>query len=83
MAYEGYGDTPSHNTDYKSLSSPNNPYPTSENASRPLIRDLPSDLDEDEDRQQYGRVDIKSVDKRRRYGMTFAFLTAEQATRQI
>lgn len=83
MAYEGYGDTPSHNTDYKSLSSPNDPYSTDENTTRPLVRDLPSDLDEEQDRSHYVRVDLTSVDKRKRYGMRFAYLTAEQATRQI
>lgn len=82
MAYQGYGDTPSRDTDYKMLSSPNNPYPT-DDMSKSFIHDLPSDLDEEQDRTQYGRVDINSVDKRRRYGMQFAFLTAEQATRQI
>lgn len=82
MAYEGYGDTPSHNTDFKTLNSPNNPYTTEDNF-KSIIRDLPSpdpDLDE---YKQHGKVDIASVDKRKRYGMRFAFLSAQEATKQI
>lgn len=82
-AYEGYGDTPSHNTDFKTLNAPNNPYATEDNF-KTIIRDLPSpDVIEDEKPQRWGKVDLNSVDKKRRYGMKFAFLTAEQATKQI
>jgi hypothetical protein len=85
MAYEGYGDTPSHNTDYRSLSSPNDPYATDENLSKAIIRDLPSpdpDLDSDE-KTYYSNVDVSSIDKRKRYGMRFAYMNAQEATRQI
>lgn len=83
-AYEGYGDTPSHNTDFKTLNSPNNPYNTEDNF-KAIVHDLPSPdpIEDDGQPQHWGRVDINSVDKRRRYGMRFAFMTAEQASRQI
>lgn len=82
-AYEAYGDRPSYDTDYKSLSSPNNPYQDSDSTAKTVIRDIPSDLDEDERPVQWGRVDVKTADKRKRYGMRFAYLTAQEATRQI
>lgn len=84
VAYEGYGDRPSHDTDYKSLSSPNDPYSTEDNIAKTIIRDLPSDIDEEEEeRGQWGRVDVSTADKRKRYGMRFAYLTAQEATKQI
>lgn len=83
-AYEAYGDTPSHDTDYRSLSTPNDPYADSDSITKTIIRDLPSDEDEEEEqRTQYGRVDVTTADKKRRYGMRFVYLTAQEATRQI
>jgi hypothetical protein len=83
-AYEAYGDRPSYDTDYKSLSSPNDPYATEDNTTKTIIRDLPSpDDDQDERSQQWGRVDVNTADKRKRYGMRFAFLTAQEASKQI
>jgi hypothetical protein len=82
-AHEGYGDTPSHDSDYRTLSSPNDPYPTTENLSKAFVKDLPSDLDEEEPRGQWGKVDINTADRKKRYGMMFAYLTAQEASRQI
>lgn len=82
-AHEGYGDTPSHDSDYRTLSSPNDPYSDASNSARMIIRDLPSDLDDDESHGQWGRIDLDTVEKKRRYGYMFAYLTAQEASRQI
>ena len=81
-AFEGYGDTPSHDTDYRTLSSPNLPYPT-EDQFRTVIRDLPSDLDEESQHGQWARIDVSTAEKKRRYGQMFGYLTAQDASRQI
>jgi hypothetical protein len=86
-AWEGYGDTPVRDTSLKGLSAPNNPYPDeSVTVSRPVLKDVPSELDDELDERtkgQWGRVDIRAADKKRRYGMRFAFMSAEEASRQI
>ena len=86
MAYEGYGDTPSHDTEFNTLRSPNNPYATDDSIDRVIVKDVPADSDLDGEytnRQQYGRIDATNRDKRRRHGMRYAFQTAEEATRKI
>lgn len=86
VAYEGYGDRPSYDTDYKSLSSPNNPYQDTNSTAKMIIRDIPSDLDDGEDEEhhgQWGRIDVTTADKKRRYGIMFGYLTAQEATKKI
>jgi hypothetical protein len=87
QAFEGYGDTPAHDSEYSTLAITNDPYPTLEGSlARPLLKDIPTDDEEDLDektRQQVGRVDVKTANKRIRYGMRYAFMSAEEATKKI
>lgn len=84
IAYQGLGDTPSHDSDFNTLASPNNPYADDDTIDRVIVKDIPDpDLDAEPERQLYGRVDITNRDKRRRHGMRYAFQTAEEATRKI
>ena len=85
-AYEGYGDTPSKDSSLRALATPNNPYATAENISRPYVKDIPTDLDNNDEPQvrgERGRIDLTTKDKKRRYGMRYAFTTAEEATKAI
>lgn len=98
MAYEGYGDTPLHNTDPHAdmIISTNEPYPTGIDTidmARPLLKEIPSDLDmeieeEFDEERPKGRTPIRQIwsgnkNIKRRFGMAHDIRTAEEATRLI
>lgn len=86
-AYEGYGDTPQHDSDYKTLAITNDPYPTIEGSlARPLLKDISADdeLDlEEKEKERRITVDSKIGNKRIRYGLKYIFTSAEEANKQI
>jgi hypothetical protein len=98
MAYEGYGDTPLHNTDPHAdmIISTNEPYPTgidTVDMARPYVKEMPSDLDveleqEFDEERAAGRPSITQIwsgnkNVKRRFGMAHDIQTAEEATRMI
>lgn len=91
QAFEGYGDTPAHDSDYKTLAITNDPYPTIEGSlARPLLKDIAMDDELDiedkekvQDPRRHVKIDARTGNRRIRYGMRYAFTSAEEATRQI
>lgn len=89
MAYEGYGDTPARDTEYRTIASLNDPYPMDDPDSiiKPTLKDIDiatePELEQEGDKDHLAKVDSKSGKHRMRYGLRYAYQSAEEATKEI